>query len=109
MSRSGSFAAVTPCPDTAAGGPLGDIPSAETVRQRSIRVGARLEKEAVTFAKVAEPTSVETRSIALSIDGGHVRSVRQHQVRSFVVLLARVINDDRNRIVFSGVPAEAIS
>jgi hypothetical protein len=43
--------------------PLGDIPSAETVRHRTIRVGARLEKEAVMFAKRPEPTSVETRSI----------------------------------------------
>jgi hypothetical protein len=89
--------------------PLGDIPSAETVRQRTIHVGARLEREAVTFAKGREPTSVESRSIALSIDGGHVRSVRQYQVRSFEVLLAQVTNDDGKQIVFSSVPAEAIS
>jgi hypothetical protein len=66
--------------------PLDDIPSVETARQRTIRVGARLEKEVVTSAKVAEPTSVETKSIALSIDGGYVRSVRHYQVRSFEVL-----------------------
>ena len=72
-------------------------------------MGARLEKEAVAFAKVAEPTSVETRTISLSIDGGHVRSVRRYQVRSFEVLLAQVTNDDGKQIVFSSVPAEAIS
>jgi hypothetical protein len=89
--------------------PLADIPSVETARQRTIRVGARLEKEAVTLAKVAEPTLVETKSIALSIDGGHVRSARQYQGRSFEVLLAQVTNDVGEQIVFSSVPAEAMS
>ncbi|MGA8907751.1 MAG: ISKra4 family transposase, partial [Acidobacteriaceae bacterium] len=89
--------------------PLDDIPSVETARQRTIRVGARLEKEAVTSAKVVEPNAVETKSIALSIDGGHVRSVRHYQVRSLEVLLAQVTNDDGKQIVFSSVPAEAIS
>jgi hypothetical protein len=59
--------------------------------------------------KVVEPTSVEAKSIALSIDGGHVRSVRQYQVRSFEVLLAQVTNDDGKQIVFSSVPAGAMS
>jgi hypothetical protein len=48
-------------------------------------------------------------SIALSIDGGHVRSVREYQVRSFEVLLAQVSNDEGKQIVFSSVPAEAVS
>jgi len=78
-------------------------------RQRTIRVGARLEKEAVTSATVGEPNSVETKSIALSIDGGQVRSVHHYQVRSFEVLLAQTTNDDGKQIVFSSVPAEAMS
>jgi hypothetical protein len=89
--------------------PLIDIPSVETARQRTIRVGARLEQAAVSAAKAAEPSPVEAESIALSIDGGHVRSVRAYQVRSFEVLLAQVTNDDGKRVVFSSVPAEAIS
>jgi hypothetical protein len=44
-----------------------------------------------------------------AFDGGHVRSVRDYQVRSFEVLLAQVRNDDGKQIVFSSVPAEAIS
>ena len=87
--------------------PLDDIPVVETTRQRTIRVGARLEKEAVAVS--AETTAVEAKSIALSIDGGHVRSVRQYQVRSFEVLLAQVQNDEGEQIVFSSVPAEALS
>ena len=69
----------------------------------------RQRREAVTSAKVAQPTSVETKSIALSIDGGHVRSVRHYQVRSFDVLLAQATNNDGKQIVFSSLPAEAIS
>ena len=63
-----------------------------------------LEKEAVTSATVAEPTSVKTELIALSIDGGHVRSVRRYQVRSFEVLLAQVTNDDGKQIVSAACP-----
>ena len=89
--------------------PLDDIPSVETARQRTIRVGARLEKAAVGSAKTAGPSPVEAETIALSIDGGHVRSIREYQVRSFEVLLAQVTNDEGKQIVFSSVPAEAIS
>ena len=89
--------------------PLDDISSVETARQRTIRVGARLEAEAVTSAKVVEPTPLAAKSIALAIDGGHVRSARQYQGRSFEVLLAQVTNDDGKQIVFSSVPAEAVS
>lgn len=89
--------------------PLDDVPSVETARQRTIRVGARLEEAAVSAAKAAGPSPVEAEAIALSIDGGHVRSVREYQVRSFEVLLAQVTNDEGKRIVFSSVPAEAVS
>ena len=77
--------------------PLDDNPSVETARQRTIRVGARLQMHAVREGG------------GTNLGGGHVRSVRQYQVRSFEVLLARVTNDDGKQIVFSSVPAEAIS
>jgi hypothetical protein len=48
-------------------------------------------------------------SIALSIDGGHVRAARQYHGRSFEVLLAQVSNDEGKQVVFSTVPAEANS
>jgi hypothetical protein len=77
----------------------------ETVRQRTLHVGARLEREAVTASTPAPPT--EARSIALSIDGGHVRSVRSYQMRSFEVFVAQVSDDDGKQVVFSSMPAEA--
>jgi hypothetical protein len=66
-----------------------------------------LEREAV--AGVAPKAAVVAKSIALSIDGGHVRAARQYQGRSFEVLLAQVSNDERKQAVFASVPAEANS
>jgi hypothetical protein len=52
---------------------------------------------------------VATKSIALSIDGGHVRAARQYQGRTFEVLLAQVSNDEGKQVVFASVWAEATS
>ena len=52
-------------------------------------------------------TGSEASSIALAIDGGHVRSVRSYQVRSFEVFVAQVSGDEGKSVVFSSVPAEA--
>src|SRR5271166_3940482 len=49
--------------------PLGDAPEVETIRQRTMRVGARLERDAV--APPTSSPSSEAGSIALAIDGGH--------------------------------------
>ena len=70
-----------------------------------MRVGARLEKLAVAGHPPAPVDNA--RAIALSIDGGHVRSVRSYQVRSFEVMLAQVSNDDGKQVVFASMPAEA--
>jgi hypothetical protein len=48
--------------------PLDDIPTVETARQRTLRVGARLEKEATSAPSLIPPAV--TKSIVLSIDGG---------------------------------------
>src|SRR5271157_3284384 len=85
--------------------PLGDVPAVETTRRRTMRVGARLEQQAVVSQPPA--STAEARAIALSIDGGHVRSVRSYQVRSFEVMLAQISNDDGKQVVFSSMPAEA--
>jgi hypothetical protein len=85
--------------------PLGQPQTVETSRQRTLRVGARLEQEAV--AGTGSKPRLAAKSITLSIDGGHVRVARQYQGRSFEVLLAQVSNDEGQQIVFSSVPAEA--
>jgi hypothetical protein len=85
--------------------PLGKPQTVETTRQRTLRVGARLEREAV--AGVRPKPAIAAKSIALSIDGGHVRAARQYQGRTFEVLLAQVSNDDGKQVVFASVPADA--
>jgi hypothetical protein len=87
--------------------PLGKPQAVETTRQRTLRVGTRLEQEAVAGA--GSRTAVATKSIALSIDGGHVRAARQYQGRTFEVLLAQVSNDEGKQVVFASVSAEATS
>ena len=85
--------------------PLDTLQTVETTRQRTLRVGARLEQEAVAGA--GSKSAEAAKTIALSIDGGHVRAAREYQGRSFEVLLAQVGNDEGKQVVFSSVPAEA--
>jgi hypothetical protein len=66
-----------------------------------------LEQEAVAGA--GSKSAAVTKSIALSIDGGHVRAARQYQGRTFEVLLAQVSNHEGKRVIFASVPAEATS
>jgi hypothetical protein len=87
--------------------PLDTLPTVETTRQRTLRVGARLEQEAVAGAG-CKPAGA-AKSVVVSIDGGHVRAARQYQGRSFEVLLAQVSNDEGKQQVFASVPAEANS
>ena len=84
--------------------PIGDVPAVETSRRLTMRVGARLA--AGRWPPIPAPAA-EAQAIALSIDGGHVRSVRSYQARSFEVMLAQVSNDDGKQVVFSSMPAEA--
>jgi len=85
--------------------PLGEPPTVETIRRRTLRVGARLECQAAAPPR-STPT-VEAKAITLSIDGGHVRSVRTYQIRSFEIIVAQACNDNGKRVVFASVPAEA--
>lgn len=85
--------------------PLGVAPVIETIRQRTLQVGARLECQALAPSRSEPPTAAT--AITLSIDGGHVSSVRSYQVRSFEIIVAQVSNDNDRQLVFASVPAEA--
>jgi hypothetical protein len=56
--------------------PLGDAPEVETIRQRTLHVGARFERAAAALPTSAPPT--KAKSITLTIDGGHVKAVRNY-------------------------------
>ena len=85
--------------------PLTGTPAVETARRRTTRVGARLERSSVML--LSSPQASEAKSIVLSIDAGHVRSVRSYQMRSFEIFVAQVSNQDGKQTLFSSMPAEA--
>lgn len=86
--------------------PVGDLPTIDTIQRRALQVGARLEREAIVRPTPLPPPA-DAETIALSIDSGHVRAVRNYQVRTFEVFVAQARNDDGEQIVFSSVPVEA--
>ena len=87
--------------------PLGaDLPSHETIRRRTAKVGAGLERETLSRAKTP-PAVPPSETMTVSIDAGHVRTARGHQGRTFEVMAAQVSNDDGMPILFCGVPREA--
>nr|WP_156898050.1 hypothetical protein [Methylocapsa acidiphila] len=71
--------------------PLGEAPAIETARRRTLQVGAKLEQQ----------------SLAVKPYGGHVKSIRSYQLRSFEVMLACASNDRGEQQLFSSVPVEA--
>lgn len=86
--------------------PVGDLPTIDTIQRRTLQVGARLEREAIVQPTPLPPPA-DAEAIALSIDSGHVRAMRNYQVRTFEVFVAQASNDDGEQIVFSSVPVEA--
>jgi hypothetical protein len=85
--------------------PLGTPPVVETIRQRTLRVGARLEGQAPASSRSTLAEAAE--SITLAIDTGHVRAVPTCQVRTFEIIVAQASNDNGKQLVFASVPDEA--
>ena len=78
--------------------PLGHTPAIETARHRTLQVGAKLERQILAAKSLMTPPSAQ--SIAVSVDGGHVKSIRTYQMRSFEVMLACVSNDQGEQQLF---------
>ena len=80
--------------------PLGHTPAIETMHRRT------LQKRQILAAKplVAPPSA---RSIAVPVDGGHVKSIRTYQMRSFEVMLACVSDHQGEQRLLSSLPVEA--
>lgn len=85
--------------------PLDTAPDVETIRRRTLQVGARLERAALVPPDEGSPAPAQ--AITLAIDAGHVKSVRTYQMRSFEVMIARAANDEGQEVVFGSMPAEA--
>jgi hypothetical protein len=84
--------------------PLGEAAGVETMRRRTLKVGARLEHAALRSKPPAPPAA---GAVSLSVDGGHVKSIRSYQMQSFEILLAHVSNDRGQQELFSSVAVEA--
>jgi hypothetical protein len=85
--------------------PLGRVPAVETARRRTLQVGARLER--ASLIPLPAPTCKPACSLAIGVDGGHVKSIRSYQARSFEVLVAHAENDQGRQRLFSTVSVEA--
>jgi len=87
--------------------PIGDdLPWHETIRRRTAKVGAGLERETLARAKTPR-AAPPAETMTVSIDAGHIRAVRGHLGRTFEVMAVQASNDDGNPVLFSGVPGEA--
>jgi hypothetical protein len=105
--RDGCRPALPPRPVAAGRGlPTREGPAVETARQRTLRVGARLERAALVLPP-SPAAAPRARPITLGIDAGHVRSVRSYQVRSFETFVAQVDGAEDTSVVFASVPAKA--
>lgn len=85
--------------------PPDKAPAVETARRRTLRVGARSEQQRLAAKPLVPPRSA--RSIAISVDGGHVKSIRSYQTRSFEVMLACASSDRGEQLLFGSVPIAA--
>jgi hypothetical protein len=65
------------------------------------------DRDAHRYAPPHKTRAAFPPTIALVIDGGHMRAARQYQGRSFEVLVAQVSNNAGNRVVSASVPTEA--
>src|SRR4051794_3604818 len=85
--------------------PLGTPPVVETLRQRSLRVGARLECQAAIPSR--STPAVAAGSMTLAVDTAHIRAVPTCQGRTFEIVVAQTSNDNGKHRVFASVPDEA--
>jgi hypothetical protein len=85
--------------------PLDKAPSVETTRRRALEVGAKLERQMLTAKPLV--TQPSAQSIVVSVDGGHLTSIRSYQMRSYEVMLACASNDQGEQQLFSSVRVEA--
>jgi negative regulator of replication initiation len=82
-----------------------------TVRNRTMRVGERLQAAGHCPAEVTEPGSPEVKKaeVTLTIDGGFVRSKPDVDSRNFEILVGRIVRPGEKPYVFSWVRSEVAS
>jgi hypothetical protein len=81
--------------------PIGRLVATETARQRTLRIGARLEP--VSLTADPPPPSKPAGSMTLCVEGGYAKSIPSYHDRSFEILVAHAKNDQGRERLFSTV------
>jgi hypothetical protein len=68
--------------------------NAVTVRNRTMRVGRRLEKSAIAVPSIERREGEPEREVAVSLDGGYVRDRNRGPERNFEVVVGKVSSGD---------------
>ena len=81
--------------------PLSSKTTASTVRNRMMKVGARLQKHAEALA--APSTSEPSKQAVIGLDGGYVRARHRRPERNFEVVAGKVLSDEGSTTRFAFV------
>jgi hypothetical protein len=90
--------------------PLSSRTTANTVRNRTMKVGRRLQKSAEVLA--TSSSNEPARKLVVGLDGGYVRNRHQRPERNFEVVAGKALNGEGNTTRFAFVRnggSEAIS
>jgi hypothetical protein len=75
-----------------------------SLARRMRRVGAKLERNVLT----AKPSYLPlAQALAVSVDRGHVKSIRSYQIPSFDIIVAHTSNDQGQQMLFGIFPVQA--
>jgi hypothetical protein len=81
--------------------PLSTEVSASTVRNRTLRVGRRLQKSAEALANASAPTPCE--AAVIGFDGGYVRARQQRPERNFEIVAGKILAENGSATRFAFV------
>jgi hypothetical protein len=71
--------------------PLSAVTTAGTVRNRTMKVGKRLQKSAETLAACAAVPGKPCKELVVGLDGGYVRSRHQRPERNFEIVAGKAL------------------
>ena len=81
--------------------PLSSQTTASTVRNRTMKVGRRLQKSAEVFASTS--SNEPAKELVVGLDGGYVRNRHQRPERNFEVVAGKALNRDGHATRFAFV------
>jgi hypothetical protein len=86
--------------------PLSAQATASTVRNRTMKVGKRLQKSAQALATIA--SNDPCKELIVGFDGGYVRNRHQRPERNFEVIAGKALDRDGHATRFLSYATEAL-